>query len=113
MNPTTWLMAQASADKSSRLFADLLPWLASIVVFIIVGGVVIYLLRRWLRTDDQPEGIGFTLQDLRDLHACGEMTDAEFAHAREQMIGRLKRPGGAPATVKKLRPPGNSGPASK
>jgi hypothetical protein len=104
---SAWLMAQASADKSSRLLADILPWLIAIVAFIIVGGVVIYLIRRWLRSGEESESIGFTLQDLRDLHARGELSYEEFAHARQQMIGRLKQPGGGSARPGKTQSPGN------
>ena len=109
---SAWLLAQTSADKSSQLFADILPWLIAIVVFVIVGGVMIYLIRRWLRSDSGTDPIGFTLQDLRELHARGEITDEEFAHAREQMIGRLKQPGGASARPGKAHPPGNHGTSS-
>jgi len=107
MTRSAWLLGQTSADKSSRLFADILPWLIAIVAFIIVGGVVIYLTRRWLRSDEGTDPIGFTLQDLRELHARGELSDEEFAHAREQMIGRLKQPGGPSARPGKGHPPGN------
>jgi len=118
---SAWMMAQASADKSSRLLADILPWLIAIVAFIIVGGVVIYLIRRWLRSDLESDsgGGGFTLQDLRDIHARGEISDEEFATARQQMIGRLKQPAppaggksGASATSGKAPPPGNHDPSS-
>lgn len=57
----------------------------------IVGGVVIIRVRRALRDPDEaPGGVGFTLHDLRSMHARGEMTDVEFRAARDAMIAGVK-----------------------
>ena len=97
-----------SADKSSRLFADIAPWLIVLVGVVLVGGVLIYLLRRWLRGDQSGSLGGFTLQDLRDLHKAGELSDEEFDRAKAQMIGRLKSAAQPPADPEIEGPPGNS-----
>jgi hypothetical protein len=82
-------IAAQSAD-SSRLLADVLPWLLVLIGVIVVGGVIIYYVRRSLYGDGSSSGGGFTLQDLRDMHASGELSDEQFERARAQMIGRLK-----------------------
>ena len=98
------LAFQSSADKSSRLFGEVLPYLIALIAVVVVGGVIMYLVRRRLRADDGGKSDGFTLQDLRDLHASGELTDAEFERAKAQMIGRLKAPSKPEASGP---PPGN------
>ena len=93
------LLAQAaSTDKSSRLFGQVLPWLLVLLGVIVVGGVIILLARRYLHNGGASEGGGFTLHDLRQMHAGGEISDDEFERAKAQMIGRLKS-NAAPAST--------------
>src|SRR5688572_9542288 len=86
---TTWIAA-ASGDKSSRLLADILPWLLVLVGVVLVGSAVIYVVRRSFKSGVTSSDAGFTLQDLRDLHAAGELTDEQFERAKAMMIGRLR-----------------------
>ncbi len=79
-----------AADKNSRLFAEILPWLLLLLAVIIVGGVVIFIARRYVQKNETSHGAGFTLHDLREMHAAGEINDDEFERAKAQMIGRLK-----------------------
>lgn len=81
----------ASVDHSARALGELLPWLAVLVGVVIAGGVLIYVVRKWMAGDSSTPPEGFTLQDLRDLHSRGELTDAEYQSAREAMIGRVKQ----------------------
>jgi len=84
-----WMLARA--DKSSRLLGEILPWLILLVGVVLAGGVAIYFIRRSLK-DSQSHAEAFTLQDLRDMHAAGELSDEEFERAKAQMIGRLRTP---------------------
>jgi Short C-terminal domain len=122
MRPFTSLLTLASTssggDKSNRLFKDVYPWLIVLVGVVLVGGVVIYLVRRYMRSaaDSSSSGAGFSLQDLRDLHAAGELSDDEFQRAKAQMIGRLQGPKVTDSTADAASsepstddaPPGNS-----
>ena len=74
-----------------ELASQVLPWLGFLVVVVLVGGVVIWLVRRSMGAASAAVEAGFTLQDLRDLHASGELSDEEFEGARAAMIGRLRR----------------------
>lgn len=59
---------------------------------IVVAGCGIYValaVRRWARTDE-PAAEPFTLQDLRDLRARGEITEREFQVLRAEMIGAVR-----------------------
>ncbi|MFK7960128.1 MAG: hypothetical protein AB8G96_06345 [Phycisphaerales bacterium] len=84
--------AHAAPGRSAGgLFSDVLPWVIGLVVIAVVGGVVIVRVRRALRDPEEaPGGVGFTLHDLRTMHARGEMTDVEFRAARDAMIAGVK-----------------------
>lgn len=78
---------------------------AFLIGFLFVGALVLagggiytaLAVRKWMRTDDSPTE-PFTLHDLRELHARGELTEAEFQALRAEMIGaargRAERAGG-------------------
>ena len=87
----------AVTDKSSRLFAETLPWLLLLAGVVIAGGVIIFLARRYVRASGDETAGGFTLHDLREMHRRGAIGDEEFARAKAQMIGRLKDDGAAKA----------------
>jgi len=89
-----WMPAFAP-DKSSRLFGEVLPWLILLIGVVLAGAIAIYYIRRSLK-DTKSHGGGFTLQDLRDMHAAGELSDDEFERAKAQMIGRLRTPANSP-----------------
>src|SRR5688572_7634193 len=78
----------ATVDKSDRLFGDVLPWLLILLAVTVIGGIGVFMIRRMLRGDSSAGKGGFTLQDLRDLHAAGKLSDEEFERARAGMIGR-------------------------
>ncbi len=83
----TWLAGIATA-KSSRLFSEVLPWLIVLLVVVAVGVIALALALRYMK-GSPPAADGFTLQQLRNLHAAGELTDTQFQRARDAMIGRL------------------------
>lgn len=99
-----WLAYQP-ADKSSRLFGDVLPWLLVLIGVVLIGSIAIYFIRRWLRGGGPSAPQGFTLEDLRQLHAGGELTDEEFERAKATMIGRLKS---SPSSSSAIKPRGDS-----
>lgn len=84
------LAALPSSDQSGKLFGEILPWLLVLIGVVIAGGVLIMFIRRRLQDDLASSSPGFTLQDLRNLHARGELTNDEFERAKTQMIGNLK-----------------------
>lgn len=95
-------LAATVTDKSSRLFAETLPWIILLIGVIIAGGVIIFVARRYINTGDDSAPGGFTLHELRELHKAGGISKEEFARAKAQMIGRLAadksaKPGEAPA----------------
>lgn len=87
--PVPSTVLASAARSAEQLPADILPWLLVLVAVIIVGGVIIYLVRRSLYSNTSSSSAGFTLHDLRTLHAAGELSEEEFQRAKAQMIGRL------------------------
>ena len=76
------------------------PWLFITAALLVLGGlavvgfVVIALMRRHYRDTDSVAEAGFTLQNLRDLHAAGELDDEEFLRAKAQLLEQYtRRPG--------------------
>ena len=69
---------------------EAMPWLLVLLVVIIVGSVAIFLARRYMQSGGELRGGGFTLHDLRQMHAAGEISNDEFERAKSHMIGRLK-----------------------
>jgi hypothetical protein len=80
----------STAARPENLFPELLPWLLVLLGVVIIGVGVIYFLRRAIHSESSSGQGGFTLQDLRDLHRSGELSDEEFERAKNQMVGRLK-----------------------
>ena len=66
-----------------------MDWTAVIAIvfsLLLIGFFAVMKLREWLKSDDAPVGIGFTLSDLREMHRAGKMTDEEFEKARSKMV---------------------------
>ena len=78
--------ARTSADRSA---SEVIPWLILFIGLVLAGGVLIFYVRRWMRSDGGKSEVGFTLQDLREMHARDDLSDAEFQSARAAMIGRV------------------------
>ena len=75
-----------------RKFAsEIYFWLGVVVALAFVLGVVCLWLRRRLldQRDDQPP-MGFTLQDLRAMHADGHLSDEELAAAEEKALAKSR-----------------------
>ena len=90
MTDAAMIVAQSTAP-AGNLFGDLLPWLGLLVVIVLIGGGIAIWLRRRLMSGDAAGAVGFTLGDLRELHARGEISTEEFEKAKSQMIAGLTR----------------------
>lgn len=66
-------------------------WLGVIVALVFVLGLIAMWLRRRLMDpqDDQPP-MGFTLKDLRAMHAQGHLSDEELAAAEEKALAKSR-----------------------
>lgn len=82
----------STAPAAGTLFSEVAPWLAALAGVVVVGAIAIWLVRRTMGTDTGSGTGGFTLQELRDMHASGQLSDDEFRLARDSLIGRLSEP---------------------
>jgi hypothetical protein len=85
-----WPLATAAGPPAGNLFGQVWPWLAALLGLVAVGTLVLYLLRRCVVHAETRRGEGFTLQDLRDLHASGALSDEEFERAKASIIGQVR-----------------------
>jgi hypothetical protein len=80
------VLAQSASTGS------VLVWSLVLIFFVVLGFVAVSYVRKWVKDDQEPDkGPGFTLGDLRRMHAKGQMTDEEFEKARAQMIAATQR----------------------
>jgi len=79
-----------AAQSAEQLFKETLPWLVGLGVIVFIGAGAIYFVRKMMQSQSSSLEDGFTLHDLRQLHAQGELNDEEFERAKVAMIGRLK-----------------------
>ena len=84
--PTSLPLLADTMDVVSIVF-----W-SFVIIAMIFGAYVGYgWLKAWMKEDDMPAGLGFTLGDLRALHKQGKMTDAEYEKARSKMVASAKK----------------------
>lgn len=62
-------------------------WMALVVVLIGVGWALVMFVRRWAHTEVEAET--FTIQDLREMHARGDISEQEFAAMRSALLAQL------------------------
>lgn len=71
-------------------YASAFIWCLLAIVAIIFGYMVVTWVKKWSSEPDTVGGVGFTLGELRQLHASGQMTDAEFEKAKGMLLGAAK-----------------------
>ncbi|MBB6430965.1 SHOCT domain-containing protein [Algisphaera agarilytica] len=73
---------------------QVLFWSSVLLGAAIVLGLAFFILRKRLNSMDEDAGtgnpMGFTLADLRDMHAQGQISDDEFEFAKRKMIAKAK-----------------------
>jgi hypothetical protein len=75
------------ADIDTGDILSVLFWTVVSIGALIGGYVVVMRLKNWLSAPDvSSTPLGFTLSDLRKLHAAGQMSDEEFEKAKARTI---------------------------
>lgn len=90
----------ASPNSSGNPMADnagqVLLWCAVLLGTAIVLGIAFFILRKRLASMDEDSSatavnpLGFTLADLRQMHAEGQLSDEEFDFAKRKMVAKAK-----------------------
>lgn len=74
-------LAQSGAGSAAM-------WIAALVLVAVLGGVALFWIRRLLLSEEPPaSATGLTLQDVREMHQRGVMSDEEFAAAKRVILG--------------------------
>jgi len=70
--------------------SEILPATILLLVLMIIGAIIILHFRKMARGRNDA-GVPFTLDQLRTLHAKGELTDEEFERAKASMINNARK----------------------
>ncbi|MBT5410326.1 MAG: hypothetical protein HOI88_06850 [Phycisphaerae bacterium] len=70
-------------------FTETLPAILLLVAFTVVGGVIIFIARKKMKSDSV-ETSTFSLNQLRKMLANGTITQEEFDKARESIVCMYK-----------------------
>lgn len=102
-----WL--PAAANGGSEAAADIWLWGGVLIGVAAVALVLMLLARRRLFHAGKGTPEAWTLQDLRQLHASGQLTDEEYANLRAQILAAT---GGGADTGETAGRDGKARPAS-
>ena len=61
-------------------------WVMMAAVLALAGTFAVLRIKRWTRRDEEPEA--FTLQNLREMKAKGEISESEFSRLRGVLLAR-------------------------
>lgn len=92
-------LAVQSEVSTGDVGASIFPVLGWLLAIVFAGGLCIFYIRRWMRSDNE-EQVGFTLGDLREMLESGEITPVEFQSARDAMIAQVKKQAAKSAETK-------------
>ncbi|MEM7627640.1 MAG: hypothetical protein AAF333_18750 [Planctomycetota bacterium] len=87
--------ALGQATGTGRDPTEVFFWCAVLLGVAFLMGLTFWIIRKKLMSADDDTaaeglGLGFTLSDLRQMHAEGQMTDDEFEYAKRKMAARAK-----------------------
>lgn len=91
--PPIHLLAQAVDHLIEKTQSEVLYWGTGLILVALAGGMVIAILRRYLKDPPMQEGQsgGFSLADLKRMRAQEQFTEEEYQAAKTKLISRLKQ----------------------
>ena len=85
-------MQQQAGDMGT--LSEIWPWLVVLLCVVLVGGIVVAFVRRWMRPGKGSFTVGFTLSDLRELESHGRITKEELNRAEKALIQSMRHEAG-------------------
>lgn len=73
-----------------QLLTKALPWSFVLLAAVVVLVLAIQYYRRRIRAGDASDDQPWTLQDLREMHARGDLADEEFERLKARVIGEYQ-----------------------
>jgi len=83
--------AGTGGSNPGDVFMSILPYAVIIIFITVVGGIVMMISRRKIDAAGSGGPVGFTLADLKELRDRGELSEAEYDRARQDVIERARR----------------------
>ena len=83
----------AQGTPNADIFGDVVFWLLILVAVAVVAIIAFVMLRNRLgaeASEMELAGFDFTLDDLRAMHAAGQLTDEEFELARRRKLAKAR-----------------------
>ena len=80
----------AQTAGSERLLTEVLPWSLAVLAAVVVLLVAVSYYRRRLRAGHGGSGELWSLQDLREMHARGDLSDQEFERLKARVIAEQR-----------------------
>ena len=80
---------QASSEQYG--IADVFIWSLVLIALLMLAFAGVGFIRRWMRDDENNDGPGFLLDDLRAMLANGTISREEFDKAKAQMTAAMQR----------------------
>jgi hypothetical protein len=87
MSPEFIAQASANGGDVQQLLTRALPWTAALVAALVLLAAGWGYYRRRGRRNDEESGPLWTLQDLREMHARGDLADDEFERLKARVLG--------------------------
>jgi hypothetical protein len=77
--------------QDKKIVSQVYPWLGLIVALaFVLGFFALWLRKKLMAPPDNSTPMGFTLKDLRAMHAEGHLSDEELARAEEKALARSR-----------------------
>ncbi|MGB0767564.1 MAG: hypothetical protein ACPGYV_07615 [Phycisphaeraceae bacterium] len=88
---SVWTETGLCLADAKRFASSVAVWLGVIVALgVLLGVVAMWIRRRVMTPTDDLAPLGFTLKDLRAMHASGQLTDEELAAAEAKSLARTR-----------------------
>lgn len=87
MSPELDALVLAAAGDAEQIMTRVLPWLAAVVGALILLAAGVTYSRSQRRRGPGGSELPWTLQELRKMHARGDVDDAEYQRLRERLRG--------------------------
>lgn len=77
-------------NQPAGALSELLPWLLLLVGIVVAGAISVSVIRRWMKGGASQGQIGFSLSDLRQMHAEGRLSREELEKAEKHLVDRVR-----------------------
>ncbi len=103
-----WCRWHLLAAENTEVLHRMMPWLMLVAGVLLVGGVVVYRVKKWMNRKEESAGSAFNLSTIRALHKRGELTDEQYEKIRQKILLTAALPMAKAPPVEKVAVPVDS-----